>query len=359
MFALAELQHINGGRAAVAATVCNEVFPSGKSWGGHIRACYKKEEDEKDREDTDDWRVHDCSSSESESEFEFHVDVDESSTKGSVEPVDLREYLPRGWSGNSKKKRSRKNKLKFAALNQARKKSFADHILEAAALNLLLWPSVCDSKQKGIREELAKYQDRFAHQLALNKKPMKSIAYTREKRSSEFKVGHERTYVCRECGLVFDSFQGLGGHLAAHNRKREREKEGKLDLVSGVHQDSRGKNVIIGDAPRKEYKCNLCERSFASGQALGGHMSYHGTAHKVYKHEGHNSHHITADTENNDSASSYEASNGADSQYSNPQSSVQVSHLDPQPGSALDLNMAPDEGLWGNDVGVQKKSQLS
>lgn len=341
-----------------SCTVCNKVFPSGKSWGGHIRACYKKEEDEKDREDTDDWRVHDCSSSESESEFEFHVDVDESSTKGSVEPVDLREYLPRGWSGNSKKKRSRKNKLKFAALNQARKKSFADHILEAAALNLLLWPSVCDSKQKGIREELAKYQDRFAHQLALNKKPMKSIAYTREKRPSEFKVGHERTYVCRECGLVFDSFQGLGGHLAAHNRKREREKEGKLDLVSGVHQDSRGKNVIIGDAPRKEYKCNLCERSFASGQALGGHMSYHGTAHKVYKHEGHNSHHTTADTENNDSASSYEASNGADS-HSNPQSSVQVSHLDPQPGSALDLNMAPDEGLWGNDVGVQKKSQLS
>ncbi|KAJ6978413.1 zinc finger protein ZAT9-like [Populus alba x Populus x berolinensis] len=288
--------------------VRNKEFPSGKSWGGHIRACYKKEEDEKDREGTEDWRVHECSSSESESEseFEFRVDVDESGTKGSMEPVDLREYLPRA--------------------------------------------------KKGIREELAKYQDRFAHQLALNKKPMKSIAYTQEKRPSEFKVGHKRTYVCRECGLVFDSFQGLGGHLAAHNRKREREKEGKLDLVSRVHQDSRGKSVIIGDAPRKEYKCNLCERSFPSGQALGGHMSYHGPAHKVYKHE--DSHHTTADTENKNSASSYEASKGADS-HPNPPSSVQVSHLDPQPGSALDLNMAPDEDVWGNGVGVQKKSQLS
>ncbi|KAJ6978402.1 hypothetical protein NC653_026717 [Populus alba x Populus x berolinensis] len=163
---------------------------------------------------------------ESESEFEFRDDVDESGTKGSMEPVDLREYLPRG-------------------------------CLKPSTVAF-----VCDSKQKGIREELAKYQDRFAQQLALNKKPMKSIAYSREKRPSEFKVGHKRTYVCRECGLVFDSFQGLGGHLAAHNRKREREKEGKLDLVSRVHQDSRGKSVIIGDAPRKEYKCNLCERSF-------------------------------------------------------------------------------------------------
>ena len=80
------------------------VFPSGKSCGGHIRACYKKE-GEKDREDTDDWMVHDCCSSESESELEFHVDVAESSTKGSVEPVDLEEHLPQGWSGNSKKKR--------------------------------------------------------------------------------------------------------------------------------------------------------------------------------------------------------------------------------------------------------------
>ncbi|KAF9673196.1 hypothetical protein SADUNF_Sadunf11G0123400 [Salix dunnii] len=216
--------------------------------------------EEKDREDTDDWMVHDCCSSESESELEFHVDVAESSTEGSVEPVDLEEHLPLGWSGNSKKKRSRNNKLKLAALNEARKKSFANHILEASALNLLLWPH----------------------------------------------------------------FQGLGGHLAAHNRKRE----GGKDLVRGVHQDSRGKSLIIGGVTRKEYKCYLCEKRFPSGQALGGHMSYHGTTHNAYKHQGH---HKTADTE-----------------YISP-SLVPVSHLDPQLGNVLDLNMVPDEGLCGID----------
>ncbi|CAK7323895.1 unnamed protein product [Dovyalis caffra] len=372
--------------------VCNKVFPNGKSWGGHIRACYKKKRKEKDQEDIEDGMEYFCASSESELKFEFHVgdgggdDGGESSTKGYVEPINLMEHLPQGWSTNSKRRRDSTQDMPIpAALNQASETSCTDEILKIAALKLVLLPRVSDSKKKGIGEELTTYRDKLAHHLGVNKKPTKNNAHTKEKRPSEFVEAHKKTYVCRECGLVFDNFQGLGGHLAAHNRKRLRETDAELDLMDAARQDSK-------DSPaRKEYKCNLCEKSFPSGQALGGHKSYHSSGSAGYNRPRkalgeHKSHHNTPHTELNHSgqalgghkrhgsavhagydhseqgyqshnstdnagynhcASSRETSSGVVS-HSHPPSSVEISHPDPPLGCVLDLNMVPDEGLWGS-----------
>ncbi|OAY59126.1 hypothetical protein MANES_01G006500v8 [Manihot esculenta] len=89
-------------------------------------------------------------------------------------------------------------------------------------------------------------------------------------------VDSKGSYVCKQCNKVFDDFRALGGHTAAHNRKTA-ENEPSEELVTG------GRGVKTGPIPAeltvdnrgKKYECNLCSRRFPTGQALGGHKSYH------------------------------------------------------------------------------------
>ncbi|PKA53673.1 Zinc finger protein ZAT4 [Apostasia shenzhenica] len=67
-----------------------------------------------------------------------------------------------------------------------------------------------------------------------------------------------RKYECRTCGKIFDSHQGLGGHLSSQAR------------LNYVCQPA-------GPSPEKSraHECSICGKNFASGQALGGHMRRH------------------------------------------------------------------------------------
>ncbi|KAM7522232.1 hypothetical protein LguiA_012134 [Lonicera macranthoides] len=61
-----------------------------------------------------------------------------------------------------------------------------------------------------------------------------------------------RTFKCKTCDRVFDSFQALGGHRASHSAK----------------SDDPLKN-------RRSHVCKECGAEFSKGQALGGHMRKH------------------------------------------------------------------------------------
>ncbi|ONK69289.1 uncharacterized protein A4U43_C05F21290 [Asparagus officinalis] len=85
------------------------------------------------------------------------------------------------------------------------------------------------------------------------------------KRPEESPKG-SKTYQCNICDRTFASHQALGGHRASHNKKTEPH-EGVTE--NGVVQaDARAATAI-------EHKCKVCSEVFATGQALGGHMRRH------------------------------------------------------------------------------------
>ncbi|ONK55888.1 uncharacterized protein A4U43_C10F1990 [Asparagus officinalis] len=83
------------------------------------------------------------------------------------------------------------------------------------------------------------------------------------------KLDGSRAYVCGTCKKSFASHQALGGHAASHNK--EKNKKGEED-GNGPNKDR--KKSGDGDH-EKEHVCETCLMSFATGQALGGHMRKH------------------------------------------------------------------------------------
>lgn len=80
------------------------------------------------------------------------------------------------------------------------------------------------------------------------------------------------SFKCSICTKSFSSYQALGGHKSSHRRPT-----GPLDLVR------RGPSTVAPSASSGEssgasggaHQCNVCYRSFATGQALGGHKRCH------------------------------------------------------------------------------------
>ncbi|XP_039023998.1 zinc finger protein ZAT10-like isoform X2 [Hibiscus syriacus] len=66
------------------------------------------------------------------------------------------------------------------------------------------------------------------------------------------------SYKCSVCNKSFNSYQALGGHKASHRK------------LSGANEDQSTSN------PRgKSHECSICHKSFPTGQALGGHKRCH------------------------------------------------------------------------------------
>ncbi|XP_062181759.1 zinc finger protein ZAT9-like [Phragmites australis] len=86
-----------------------------------------------------------------------------------------------------------------------------------------------------------------------------------------------REYSCKECGKSFPTHQGLGGHAAGHmNRRKEAE---AAAAAAGILQDG---SVIPaacrrGTESEKRHECKKCHEVFDKGVALGGHMRSHYT----------------------------------------------------------------------------------
>lgn len=77
-------------------------------------------------------------------------------------------------------------------------------------------------------------------------------------------------YKCNVCEKSFTSYQALGGHKASHRVKPPSSAD-----ATGDSSTSASKNVSALNPSGKTHKCSVCEKMFPTGQALGGHMRMH------------------------------------------------------------------------------------
>lgn len=77
-------------------------------------------------------------------------------------------------------------------------------------------------------------------------------------------------YKCTTCNKAFRTHQALGGHKSSHNKKQNK----KSLLVA--------KSAVILEAnestEEEVHRCKICNKTFSSGWALGGHKKCHSSA---------------------------------------------------------------------------------
>ncbi|KAF8410207.1 hypothetical protein HHK36_002729 [Tetracentron sinense] len=74
-------------------------------------------------------------------------------------------------------------------------------------------------------------------------------------------------YTCTVCNKSFSSYQALGGHKASH-----RKLAGADDQSTSTTATTSVSNVNPGG---RTHECSVCHKCFPSGQALGGHKRCH------------------------------------------------------------------------------------
>ncbi|CAN7069710.1 unnamed protein product [Brassica rapa subsp. trilocularis] len=80
---------------------------------------------------------------------------------------------------------------------------------------------------------------------------------------------------CSVCDKAFSSYQALGGHKASHRKNSSQTQS------SGGDEKSTSSAITIashgggGGGSVKSHVCSICNKSFATGQALGGHKRCH------------------------------------------------------------------------------------
>ncbi|KGN43855.1 zinc finger protein ZAT10 [Cucumis sativus] len=76
------------------------------------------------------------------------------------------------------------------------------------------------------------------------------------------------TYNCNVCNKSFSSYQALGGHKASH-----RKSDAGDNNVSPVVSSTLSNSTLGGGV--KTHQCSICFKCFPTGQALGGHKRRH------------------------------------------------------------------------------------
>ncbi|KAJ4879848.1 Zinc finger protein ZAT10 [Raphanus sativus] len=124
-------------------------------------------------------------------------------------------------------------------------------------------------------------------------------------------AAEKSSYKCSVCDKSFSSYQALGGHKASHRKNSSQTQSGGGDDQS-TSAATTTTSAVTTTGSGKSHVCTICHKSFPSGQALGGHKRCH--------YEGNN----------NNNASSVSNSEGAGST-----SHVSISHR------GFDLNIPP------------------
>ncbi|KMZ74497.1 Zinc-finger protein [Zostera marina] len=87
--------------------------------------------------------------------------------------------------------------------------------------------------------------------------------------STEQKLTHK----CSVCEKSFRSYQALGGHKASH--RKPTASSPSTSLSPGVYFDTLITPTTITSLTGRIHQCSICFKVFPSGQALGGHKRCH------------------------------------------------------------------------------------
>ncbi|KAF0922520.1 hypothetical protein E2562_037537 [Oryza meyeriana var. granulata] len=89
-------------------------------------------------------------------------------------------------------------------------------------------------------------------------------------------VPEELRFRCTVCGKAFASYQALGGHKSSHRKPPTGDHHyaaaATQQASAGDSEDSAASSAAGSTGP---HRCTICRRSFATGQALGGHKRCH------------------------------------------------------------------------------------
>ncbi|KAF2552300.1 hypothetical protein F2Q68_00035087 [Brassica cretica] len=80
------------------------------------------------------------------------------------------------------------------------------------------------------------------------------------------------SYKCSVCDKSFSSYQALGGHKASHRKNLSHAHSAGGDEQS---TSSATTTSAVTTGSGKSHVCSICHKSFPSGQALGGHKRCH------------------------------------------------------------------------------------
>ncbi|CAH8298805.1 unnamed protein product [Eruca vesicaria subsp. sativa] len=79
-------------------------------------------------------------------------------------------------------------------------------------------------------------------------------------------------YKCSVCDKSFSSYQALGGHKSSHRKNMSQTQSAGGDDQS---TSSATTTSAVTTGSGKSHVCSICHKSFPSGQALGGHKRCH------------------------------------------------------------------------------------
>ncbi|KAJ0247470.1 Zinc finger protein ZAT10 [Hirschfeldia incana] len=123
---------------------------------------------------------------------------------------------------------------------------------------------------------------------SINRQPLPLPPVVAEKSSSS------SSYKCSVCDKSFSSYQALGGHKASHRKNLSQTQSGGGGDDQSTSATTTSAVTTTGSG--KSHVCTICHKSFASGQALGGHKRCH--------YEGNNNNNNTSTVSNSEGAGS-------------------------------------------------------
>ncbi|CAI9769158.1 unnamed protein product [Fraxinus pennsylvanica] len=74
------------------------------------------------------------------------------------------------------------------------------------------------------------------------------------------------SYICSVCNKSFSTYQALGGHKTSHR---------DLSQFATTTAITNTSNISYLNPGNRIHKCNVCNKTFTTGQALGGHRRKH------------------------------------------------------------------------------------
>uniref|UniRef100_A0ACD6A6G0 Uncharacterized protein n=1 Tax=Avena sativa TaxID=4498 RepID=A0ACD6A6G0_AVESA len=87
----------------------------------------------------------------------------------------------------------------------------------------------------------------------------------------------DHRFRCTVCGKAFASYQALGGHKSSHRKPPTTGDHFAAAAVSAQASTAASEETAAssGGSNNGPHRCTICRRSFATGQALGGHKRCH------------------------------------------------------------------------------------